>query len=361
VIAIYIVCMRLLMEGVETVNCGISGYRFASIQPEENEMKRFNNILCVMTPGAGRKPALERAVTLAENNQANLTVVDVVKRVPAGIGIPGGGPVFMDLQTAIVDAREQELDSLIEPYRQRINVQTKVLTGTPFLEIIREILRNGRDLVIKTAETWEWQDRLFSSDDMHLLRKCPCPVWIMLPEEKPKYSRIMATIDFDLCEEDTGGNDLNRLILELASSIALSNFAELHVVHAWEPVTESLIRVFSSDLSAEQIAANVDHERRDQQAQLERLTGRLRSWIGAEAYDYLLPKLDLRQGNARKEIPAQAKRIDADLIVMGTVARTGLAGFFMGNTAETILNQLDCAVLAVKPPGFVTPVTLEDE
>jgi nucleotide-binding universal stress UspA family protein len=44
---------------------------------------------------------------------------------------------------------------------------------------------------------------------------------------------------------------------------------------------------------------------------------------------------------------------------MGTVARTGISGFFMGNTAETILNQLDCSVLAVKPQGFVTPVTLD--
>lgn len=43
-----------------------------------------------------------------------------------------------------------------------------------------------------------------------------------------------------------------------------------------------------------------------------------------------------------------------------TVARTGVAGIIMGNTAETILNQIDCSILAIKPPGFVTPVKLED-
>lgn len=48
------------------------------------------------------------------------------------------------------------------------------------------------------------------------------------------------------------------------------------------------------------------------------------------------------------------------LVVMGTAARTGIPGFIMGNTAETILNRPDCSVLAVKPPGFVTPVTVED-
>lgn len=44
---------------------------------------------------------------------------------------------------------------------------------------------------------------------------------------------------------------------------------------------------------------------------------------------------------------------------MGTFARIGIAGFFIGNTAEAILEQLQCSVLAVKPPGFVSPVSLE--
>ena len=53
-----------------------------------------------------------------------------------------------------------------------------------------------------------------------------------------------------------------------------------------------------------------------------------------------------------------AKQLAADVIVMGTVARTGVPGFIMGNTAETILNQIDCSVLAIKPPGFETPVAV---
>ena len=56
-------------------------------------------------------------------------------------------------------------------------------------------------------------------------------------------------------------------------------------------------------------------------------------------------------------MPALANEIGAELIVMGTVGRTGIPGFFIGNTAETILNQIDCSVLTVKPHGFVSPVT----
>jgi nucleotide-binding universal stress UspA family protein len=48
-----------------------------------------------------------------------------------------------------------------------------------------------------------------------------------------------------------------------------------------------------------------------------------------------------------------------DLLVMGSVCRTGIAGFLIGNTAEEVINQVDCSVLTLKPKGFITPVTLE--
>jgi len=51
-----------------------------------------------------------------------------------------------------------------------------------------------------------------------------------------------------------------------------------------------------------------------------------------------------------------ARQLDADLVVMGTVGRSGIAGLFIGNTAEMVLEQVQCSVLAIKPPGFVSPV-----
>ncbi len=109
----------------------------------------------------------------------------------------------------------------------------------------------------------------------------------------------------------------------------------------------------------EKIVAYVEHVRRHHEVNLDGLLQEVTIHLGQDTVDYLKPRTHLVKGWARKAIPALAKRIEADLIVMGTVARTGIPGFFMGNTAETILNQLDCSVLAIKPPGFVTPVTLE--
>lgn len=62
------------------------------------------------------------------------------------------------------------------------------------------------------------------------------------------------------------------------------------------------------------------------------------------------------KGEAKKLIPEIASMMAADLLIMGTVGRSGIPGFFIGNTAEAVLRQVDCSVLAIKPEDFLTPV-----
>lgn len=46
----------------------------------------------------------------------------------------------------------------------------------------------------------------------------------------------------------------------------------------------------------------------------------------------------------------------ADLIVIGTVGRSGIQGLLLGNTAEKVLDTCDCSIFTVKPDGFVSPI-----
>jgi nucleotide-binding universal stress UspA family protein len=94
-------------------------------------------------------------------------------------------------------------------------------------------------------------------------------------------------------------------------------------------------------------------------ANLEALSGEITEVAGPFTPGDPKLKTHLVRGSARREIPALAKQLDVDLVVMGTVGHTGIPGLLMGDTTETILRQVDCSVLAVKPPGFVTPVTLD--
>jgi nucleotide-binding universal stress UspA family protein len=54
------------------------------------------------------------------------------------------------------------------------------------------------------------------------------------------------------------------------------------------------------------------------------------------------------RGSPAKTIAHQAKESEADLIVVGTHGRTGLARMLLGSTAEALLRKAPCQVLVVK-------------
>ncbi len=320
-------------------------------------MKRFNNILCVAAPGERDEATLERAVSLAENNQARLTVADVIPRLALG-RLPEGVPHAEVLAERVRSTHAEALQRFVEPFQGRVPIRCEVLTGTAFLEIVRAVLRDGHDLLIKSAENPPFVARLFGSVDMHLLRKCPCPVWLTGPNETPNHARIMAAVDFDPDEPEAAEDDLNTHILETACSLALSDFAELHVVHIWEAPGESLLRSWADDPNA--ALSYVAAVRASHQRGLDRLRDKVRGLLGETSFNYLNPHFHLQRGVAAERIPEVAQELKIDLVVMGTIARAGIPGLFIGNTAELVLERLQCSVLAIKPRGFVSPVSLPD-
>jgi len=80
----------------------------------------------------------------------------------------------------VVEQRRAELEQLVKGLHRDLRVEVRVLMGTPFLEIVRAVLRDGHDLVIKDTEG-RAAGTLFGSTALHLLRKCPVPVWIDRP------------------------------------------------------------------------------------------------------------------------------------------------------------------------------------
>jgi len=70
------------------------------------------------------------------------------------------------------------------------------------------------------------------------------------------------------------------------------------------------------------------------------------------------PEVHLLKGNPAATIDGLTRDLQADLVVMGTVGRTGIPGFFIGNTAEEVLQTTTASVLAVKPRDFISPATV---
>lgn len=323
-------------------------------------MKRFEKILYVADKSVDQAPALNQVVSLAKTHQASLTVIDVVPEFTSDMELPEEWKYFesLDLVEKILKERRSVLEALIEPYRSQVNIRCQHARGVSFVEVIRSVLRDGHDLVVKVAENPPWLKRLFGSGDMHLLRKCPCPVWMLKPSEQGHYRSVIAAVDFDPLKRTAVERQLNREILDAASSVAVASHADLHVVHLWDAPAEGKVRAWSDDPD-KALEAYVQSILSRHREGMETLRHDLEEILGRETYEFLSPSFHLRRGMPSRAIPEMTNQLQADLVVMGTLGRTGIPGLFIGNTAESVLDQLQCSVLAIKPPGFQSPIKLE--
>lgn len=323
-------------------------------------MKRFSNVLLILDERTDYSAALKRGTTLARNNQARLTVCAIVDDVPTEMKMGVIAITSRELLDIAVTEKRAWLDDAIKSVAaDGVPLDAKVLIGKPFIEMIRQVLRDDHDLIIKCADVDSGlREILFSSTDMHLMRKCPCPIWIIKPTEHHKYRRILAAVDQD--PEEPVKDVLNRQILEMSTSLARAEHGEVHIAHAWDVFGEELLRSHSWDFSEAEFDAMVEEEATTRRRWLESLMKRYGISADKHTADVHDLQLHVIKGHAEHIVPELANDLGVDLVVMGTVARTGIAGLFMGNTAETILTQLDCSVLTIKPPGFISPVTLEE-
>lgn len=301
--------------------------------------------------------ALETALALADAHGAALEVMVCVE-LPHDLVIlsrlTGEDPDKLVEEAVEHTRKEIEMRlSQIVPERQ---VELEVAVGKAYVEIIRHVAKTGCDFVVKNAEPLSHKHRfLFTSTDQHLLRKCPCPVWLQTPKAPKRPNRVLAAIDLDVRDaaEPETLTSLNRRVVDTACNIASGPDAEIIVLHAWEAVGEGLVWAFSSSEDARIAADKYVNEILDNRHQaMQRFLASFQE--DGEGGPRFVSRL--ARGTPEQAIQEQSQKLGADVVVMGTVARVGLHGVFIGNTAENIINSLDCPVLAVKPDGFVSPL-----
>ncbi len=297
-------------------------------------MRRFENILFVPIGFAhGPPPAMDRAVELAEANGARLTVFAVVPTAPRLQRLFRLGDTEKSVTELAVAERMATLQEWADHYESTVPISVEVEVGRRPAEVVRSVQESGHDLVVL------WSD---GSDDSRavvrrVLRACPCPVWVLRPPVGA--GRVLAAIDPD---DDP---ELNRLILELARSQAEQHGDELHVVHAWQPYSDAMF--LGSEFAplggplVTKFAAEI--EKAHDQAFTDVLDS---AGIGRS------PNTHLVDGPPARAIGGLIDLYRIDLLVMGSIGRSGLDDILIGNTAEQVLNQIACSVLVVKPPGF---------
>lgn len=317
-------------------------------------MKQPKDILYFADGQFGPTRALGRAVDLARRYGARLTLMDVTIETGIGAELIKRYGLADDIQQS--EQRYAALSQLASDWITDLPTpRLRVTIGHPFIEVIRAVLRDGHDLVIKPTRQLPGANRLFGSNDMHLLRKCPCAVWIdreserdepgSSPAPRSPYQRVLAAVD----PVEPATEALNARILDTAAAVAEQDAAELHLVHAWQPPFNygEAAGPGSTPAASSLTAALGDIERVHREA-LDSLTASAAG--GVECKGHLVG------GTPAAEVMACAHALDADLLVMSTLSRPRESGLFIGTTAEDILQTAMLSVLALKPEGFVSPV-----
>ncbi|MGB3456141.1 MAG: universal stress protein [Litorimonas sp.] len=331
-------------------------------------MRQFSNPLFHVPDGdAADDPAiregLDRAVSLTSPEGSVLTLVSVVETM---VSAASAGRFHDELTEAFDALRAKRLARLEEIARavpSHIQTVCDVLDGSPAIEVVKRVQLYAHDLVVAHGSDASGpMRRLFPSETMQLLRKCPCPVLILKPGQGARFERVFASIDFDYSDEEgsrAAKDALNAHIVDLAASIADHDGAKLDIVNVFTVPGEGAMIAGWIPMAPDNLSAYADGCRQDAQGRLDTALAdsQARTKLGVFGTDRI--KTHLPKGLARHEIPKEVAKVGADLVVMGTVGRVGVPGFLIGNTAETILGAIDSSVLALKPDGFVSPVTVE--
>jgi len=327
-----------------------------------NKTSGYQNILLVMTPGIDETSTLEYAAALAVDNRAALTVAEILTEAVTDVEGHVSSPD--ELEEQMMENRRAWLEALVARLDVDIDIQTKVLIGHPHEEITREVVANERDLVLKAVEGGNGlKERLFGDNDFRLLKACPCAVLLIrsIPPKPYRHRRVCAGVYQD--ENPGGPRDdryaINHRILEHATWIATSQFAELHVVHAWEAYGEQDMRSGRSFLRFD--AANyVASEQQRNRLALNSCLSELKESMESDVLPAFKPVCHLVKGSHRDEIIRVATEIEADLVVVGGLPHSGMTRLIVDSTADAITRQLDCSVLMVKSPEFVTPIVVDE-
>jgi universal stress protein E len=306
-------------------------------------MNRFRNILVGIdlesdhrtlsgSLTAENEEAVEQGMDLAERNGANLWFVAVLDATHTT------DRLIYDARTKdsnIFDEAHALLNIMVTKSRLRgIQTEARVHLGRGWVRLIEDVVEHQHDLIIVGTRSKGIMDQLrYGSTAMKLLRKCPCPVWVIKPSDGIPMRSVLVAHDL---------GPVGHQALDLGVVLSKAYDLQLHVLHGIEylPVGDPTGFEMTSEM-----AMNLHHEARD----------RIQTELAAADISRP-PQVRIVSGAPETPILEYIQQNSIDLVIMGTIARSGLAGILTGNTAERLLPRLQCSLLALKPDDFQCPI-----
>lgn len=304
-------------------------------------MATYQDVLVVLDPSQSEQKALARALELAEHTACRLTAFLSIYDFSYEMTTMLSGEERESMRQAVISDREVWISELVASARAKgLAVAISVVWhNRPFEAIVKAVTDHGYDLVIKGTHHHDvLKSIIFTPTDWHILRKCPCPVLLVKEHAWPLHGKILAAVNAG--SEQPHHVELNKRIIRQAQAVANMLQGEVHLVNAY-PGTPIHVAIEIPEFNPAEYNDNMKHHH--QQAVTELAT------------QFAVPssQTHVQEGMPEDVIPRVASSIDAEMLVIGTIGRTGLSAAIIGNTAEHVIDRLDCDVLALRPDANV--------
>jgi universal stress protein E len=276
-------------------------------------------------------PALRRAVEVAGAG-GEIAVFDVVYE-PMLEAYLGNREIYEPLRRRVLDERRAQVEAMAKAVAARgLQASANAVWAHPLHEAVaKEIAAQAAGLLVAGPKLQSHGAGLAHSD-WQLVVACPVPALIVKSAAEVPYRNIVAAVDpFHTHAKPA---ELDSLILRQARALQQVTGAALTVLHSYVPLS-----YFGADL-----AAPAATDARFEDGRRQALDGLLReAGIAPDAARVVA-------GEPHVVLESLAARGEADLIIMGVLARSRLKELLIGNTAERVLHHGTADVMVVKPP-----------
>ncbi|MFV0574717.1 MAG: universal stress protein UspE [Vibrio sp.] len=248
------------------------------------------------------------------------------------------------MRRGVIHQREQWMKEVAAPYlKEGVTFNIKVVWHhRPYEAIIGEVFEGQHDILLKATRQHDMLESVFfTPTDWHLIRKCPCPVLLVKNHDWPIDGHIIASVHVG--SEHTSHVALNESMVEQGLKFSKQLNADLYLVNSY-PITPANVTI---ELPEFDPTSYTDAVRGFHLTAMKAL----RQKYGIDEEHTIV-----KEGLPEEVIPKTSKELDAGLVILGTTGRTGLSAVFIGNTAENVIDKINCDVLALKPEGYISPL-----
>lgn len=288
----------------------------------------FRHILALPAGDDPEQPVLRRAALCAARTSA-IGVLDVVYE-PAVESYLGNEEVYELVRGRVLAEHERKAAALAAALSAHGHEAFGRAVWNRQREAAVEAYVRSHDVDLVVATPLDGGRGGLSGSDWRLMARCPAPVLLVKGSGRVQYRNVVAAVDPFHAHAKPA--QLDAAILATAAELCAHTGARLTVLHCFTPPeyfhTDSRLKTRDEEFEAGRRQA----------------LGSLLSAAGIpESVSRVVP------GAPHVEIQALAERGEADVIVMGALARGHLRDFIIGTTAERVLYRVAADVLAVNP------------